>query len=256
MTGAASRSARSEARATMATKSQCATVPSAPRLFDALTRCRPSRHPANFPRLRPFGHARARTPDEFSGWRPRGGGTQVQAMNTHEAKRVLETALICAQPPLPLRDMALFDDAVGPDTLRALLDELAQRLGRARRRTGGAGQRLAFPEPARAARVPRPAAPREAAALLARRDGDAGHHRLPAAGDARRHRRHPRRHRQRPDRQAARGPRLDRGHRLPRGAGPPGAVRDDAPVPRRPRPVQPRSVAAARDRQRTRRTRV
>jgi segregation and condensation protein B len=48
-------------------------------------------------------------------------------MNTQDAKRVLETALICAQAPLPLRDMAmLFDDQVGADTLRALLDELAQ----------------------------------------------------------------------------------------------------------------------------------
>ena len=48
-------------------------------------------------------------------------------MNTHEAKRVLETALICAQQPLPLRDMrSLFDEQVGPDTLRTLLDELAQ----------------------------------------------------------------------------------------------------------------------------------
>jgi segregation and condensation protein B len=46
-------------------------------------------------------------------------------MNTQDAKRVLETALICAQQPLPLRDMrALFDDEVGPDTLRSLLDEL------------------------------------------------------------------------------------------------------------------------------------
>ena len=48
-------------------------------------------------------------------------------MNTTEAKRVLETALICAQQPLPLRDMrALFADEVGPDTIRMLLDELLQ----------------------------------------------------------------------------------------------------------------------------------
>jgi segregation and condensation protein B len=48
-------------------------------------------------------------------------------MNTHEAKRVLETALICAQQPLSLRDLrTLFDDEVGPDTLRALLDDLAR----------------------------------------------------------------------------------------------------------------------------------
>ena len=47
-------------------------------------------------------------------------------MNTDEAKRVLETALICAQQPLPLRDMrSLFDDQVGPDTLRSLLDAIA-----------------------------------------------------------------------------------------------------------------------------------
>ncbi len=48
-------------------------------------------------------------------------------MNTHEAKRVLETALICAQQPLPLRDMrSLFDEQVGADTLRCLLDELVR----------------------------------------------------------------------------------------------------------------------------------
>jgi len=46
-------------------------------------------------------------------------------MNTQDAKRVLETALICAQQPLPLAALrALFDDQVGPDTVKALLDEL------------------------------------------------------------------------------------------------------------------------------------
>ena len=46
-------------------------------------------------------------------------------MNTAEAKRVLETALICAIAPLPLTEMkALFDGEVGNDTLRRLLDEL------------------------------------------------------------------------------------------------------------------------------------
>lgn len=48
-------------------------------------------------------------------------------MNTTHAKRVLETALICAQQPLALRDMrTLFDDEVGSDTLRSLLDELVR----------------------------------------------------------------------------------------------------------------------------------
>ena len=48
-------------------------------------------------------------------------------MNTHEAKRVLETALICAQLPMPLRDMrSLFDEQLGADTVRTLLDELVR----------------------------------------------------------------------------------------------------------------------------------
>jgi segregation and condensation protein B len=46
-------------------------------------------------------------------------------MNLADAKRVLETALICAQQPMPVRDMrALFADALGADTLKSLLDEL------------------------------------------------------------------------------------------------------------------------------------
>jgi segregation and condensation protein B len=46
-------------------------------------------------------------------------------MNTQDAKRVLETALICANQPMPMRDMrTLFADEIGPDTLRSLLDEL------------------------------------------------------------------------------------------------------------------------------------
>jgi segregation and condensation protein B len=46
-------------------------------------------------------------------------------MNLADAKRVLETALICSQQPLPVRDMrALFGDALGADTLKTLLGEL------------------------------------------------------------------------------------------------------------------------------------
>ena len=48
-------------------------------------------------------------------------------MNTQDAKRVLETSLICAQQPLPLPALrALFDDQVGTDTLKSLLDELVR----------------------------------------------------------------------------------------------------------------------------------
>jgi segregation and condensation protein B len=46
-------------------------------------------------------------------------------MNTQEAKIVLEAALLTAEQPLSLGDLRrLFDDEIGADTLRALLDEL------------------------------------------------------------------------------------------------------------------------------------
>ncbi|ASM78512.1 SMC-Scp complex subunit ScpB [Vitreoscilla filiformis] len=55
------------------------------------------------------------------------GAADTDSMNTQEAKRILETALICAPEPLPVRRLrALFDDALNADTLRSLLDELAR----------------------------------------------------------------------------------------------------------------------------------
>jgi segregation and condensation protein B len=46
-------------------------------------------------------------------------------MNTADAKRVLETALICAPQPLTVRDMGvLFDTELAPDTLKSLLADL------------------------------------------------------------------------------------------------------------------------------------
>ena len=53
-------------------------------------------------------------------------------MNTVDARKVLETALICAAQPLALRELrALFDDALGADTVKLLLlqlqDEWSQR---------------------------------------------------------------------------------------------------------------------------------
>lgn len=48
-------------------------------------------------------------------------------MNTADAKRVLETALICSQQPLQVRELrALFDDGLGLDTIKLLLQELQQ----------------------------------------------------------------------------------------------------------------------------------
>ena len=46
-------------------------------------------------------------------------------MNTTDAKRVLETALICAQQPLPLRDMGvLFNGALNSDSIKLALVDL------------------------------------------------------------------------------------------------------------------------------------
>ncbi|WP_423600834.1 SMC-Scp complex subunit ScpB [Roseateles sp. MS654] len=46
-------------------------------------------------------------------------------MDTQEAKRVLETALLCAQAPLTLREMrSLFADELNADSVRSLLDQL------------------------------------------------------------------------------------------------------------------------------------
>ena len=47
--------------------------------------------------------------------------------NLSEAKRILEAALLSAQEPLSLADLKrLFDDEVGQETLRKLLDELRE----------------------------------------------------------------------------------------------------------------------------------
>ena len=46
-------------------------------------------------------------------------------MNTVDAKRVLETALICAQQPLPLKEMGvLFNGALTLDSIKLTLDDL------------------------------------------------------------------------------------------------------------------------------------
>ena len=48
-------------------------------------------------------------------------------MNTVDAKRVLETALICSHQPLQVRELrVLFQDQLGADTIKTLLEELQQ----------------------------------------------------------------------------------------------------------------------------------
>jgi len=49
-------------------------------------------------------------------------------MNTTDALRVLETALICAPQPLTVRELGtLFDGEVAPDTLKTMLADLQQQ---------------------------------------------------------------------------------------------------------------------------------
>jgi segregation and condensation protein B len=46
-------------------------------------------------------------------------------MNSVDAKRILETALICAQQPMAVKELgALFDDHLGSDSIKALLSDL------------------------------------------------------------------------------------------------------------------------------------
>ena len=48
-------------------------------------------------------------------------------MNSVDAKRILETALICASQPVSVRDLRmLFNDMLGADSINALLQELQQ----------------------------------------------------------------------------------------------------------------------------------
>jgi segregation and condensation protein B len=48
-----------------------------------------------------------------------------QIMNTTDAKRILETALICAHQPLPLREMGvLFNGVLTADSLKLMLEDL------------------------------------------------------------------------------------------------------------------------------------
>ncbi len=48
-------------------------------------------------------------------------------MNTTDAKLVIEAALLCAQEPMPIPQLRrLFEDEIGADTVRTLLDDLRQ----------------------------------------------------------------------------------------------------------------------------------
>lgn len=60
--------------------------------------------------------------------RPQSAFSRItRTMNTADAKRILETALICSAQPLPVRDLrVLFGDELGADTIKTLLVELQE----------------------------------------------------------------------------------------------------------------------------------
>ena len=59
----------------------------------------------------------------FSGRQP----AESLTINTVDAKRILETALICSQQPVTVRDLrVLFDDALSADSIKTLLAQLQQ----------------------------------------------------------------------------------------------------------------------------------
>ena len=155
------------------------------------------------------------------------------------------------QEPLSATELKrLFEGELGVDAIRKLLAELARGVAGPRRRAGQPLERLALPDPRRIPALPGAPVPGDAAALFARGHGDAGHHRLPPAGHARRHRGRARRRRVDPDHPGARDPRLDRRRRPPRNPWPAGALRHHEQVPRRPRAALAGRAAAARgDRQ-------
>jgi segregation and condensation protein B len=52
----------------------------------------------------------------------------VDPMNSDEARKILETALICAPAPMPLRDLQLlFDGERDPSDIRRMIEELAEQ---------------------------------------------------------------------------------------------------------------------------------
>lgn len=56
-----------------------------------------------------------------------GVASKMDVSDRLDAKGILETALLCAQQPVPLRDMrALFEDQLSADAIKSLLDDIAR----------------------------------------------------------------------------------------------------------------------------------
>lgn len=56
----------------------------------------------------------------------RWSSNEMDVFNTEDAKRILETALLCAHQPMAVREMrTLFADQLNHDAVRAMLDEIA-----------------------------------------------------------------------------------------------------------------------------------
>ena len=153
---------------------------------------------------------------------------------------VLETALICANQPCLAATCAPVQRRTGPRHATVPARRTHARLGRPRRRTGGAGQAPA----AGAGRDALPTIQPEKPPKFARGDGDA------SPANTRRHRGKSAASRSTShDQQRSRGPTAGSGpSATAEGAGPAGAAATTAAVPRRlglayPRPAAPSSTA-------------
>ena len=140
-------------------------------------------------------------PDEVRG-RARGGAARASSRFRPELGKMFDEDIGAGHPAAAARSVARCLEGRGVELV-------------------GPGHRLALPDARVVQKFLERHPPREAAALLARRAGDARDHRLPAAGDARGYRRHSRRPVS-PDRHpGARGSRLDRRDRAPEAPGRP-----------------------------------
>ena len=144
-----------------------------------------------------------------------------------EFARAVEATLFASAEPLTVDEIAAY---VGEGDVEVALGQLAGALRGPWRRAGRARRALAFPDRARPRPPPAPRA-RGAAPPVARRDRDAGDHRLSRAGQPRRDRGDPRRADLQGHARRADGGGLGAHRRPPRGAGPAAALCDDAGVP-------------------------
>ena len=151
--------------------------------------CRPCRRPRRPRPTRPstrWSRPPSRSPRAPERRSPsRSWPPQARRLSPERARTVVEALLFLAEKPAHRRGDPAGDRARAGARSRKALDELSGhfREGVSGHRAARGGRRLAAAHLARRLRLRPPLPPGEAAAAHPRRAGDAGHRRLPAAGD-------------------------------------------------------------------------